>query len=198
MADGAPEQTDLFGAPPAEAPDAPEGFRYTPDLLSPAEAAALVEAFEGLGFRPFQFYGYLGHRETVSYGWRYDYADRVLKRAEPLPGWLEPARAKAEAFAGLAEGALVQALITRYAPGTTIGWHRDRPDFEVVVGISLLSPAVLRFRRKAAGQWERRSLTVLPRSAYVLDGPARREWEHSLRPVEALRYSVTFRSLSRK
>lgn len=186
------QQADLFAA----APDLPAGFRHQPDLLTAEEEAGLLAAFEGLGFKPFQFYGYLGHRETVSFGWRYDYADRILKAAEPLPAWLEPARRKAEAFAGLPPGSLVQALLTRYAAGTTIGWHRDRPDFDVVVGLSLLSPAVLRFRRKLEGRWERRSLTVLPRSAYVLDGPARREWEHSLRPVEALRYSVTFRSLT--
>jgi alkylated DNA repair dioxygenase AlkB len=188
-----PSQQDLF----APAADWPEGFRYTLDLLSPAEEAALLARFEGLGFKPFQFYGYLGHRETVSYGWRYDYADRTLKPAAPMPDWLEPARAKAEAFARLPPGTLVQALITRYAAGTTIGWHRDRPDFEVVVGLSLLAPAVLRFRRRGEdGGWARRSLTVEPRSAYVLDGPARRAWEHSLRPVESLRFSVTFRSLT--
>jgi alkylated DNA repair dioxygenase AlkB len=189
-------QDDLFAEAPADAADWPEGFRYAAALISPAEEEALLAHMADLGFKPFQFYGYLGHREVVSFGWRYDYADRRLKSAEPLPDWLLPLRDRAEAFAGLPPGSLVQALLTRYAPDTTIGWHRDRPDFDLVVGISLASPAVLRFRRKAAGGgWERRALTVLPRSAYVLDGPARREWEHSLRPVEALRYSITFRSL---
>jgi alkylated DNA repair dioxygenase AlkB len=190
-----PPQQDLF----APAPDWPEGFRYAPDILTPAEEAALLAELEPLGFKPFQFYGYLGHRETVSFGWRYDYNDRSLKQAEPLPAWLETARLKAEAFASLPPDSLVQVLINRYAAGTTIGWHRDRPDFDVVVGISLLSPAVLRLRlRREDGAFERRALTVEPRSAYVLDGPSRRRWEHSLRPVEALRYSITFRSLTRK
>jgi alkylated DNA repair dioxygenase AlkB len=185
-------QDDLF----APAPDWPEGFRYAGDMITLEEEAALVAAMGPLGFRPFQFQGYLGHREVVSFGWRYDYADRLLKPAGAMPDWLLPLKTRAEAFAGLPDGALVQALLTRYAPGTTIGWHRDRPDFQVVVGFSLLSPAVLRFRRAApGGGWERKLLTVEPRSAYVLDGPARSQWEHSLRPVEALRYSITFRSL---
>lgn len=195
--DDAALQSDLFGAPSQAAPDWPDGFRYQPALLSAAEEAALIAAMEPLGFKPFQFYGYLGHREVISFGWRYDYGDRTLQTAERIPTWLEPLKARAENFAGLEPGALAQVLINRYAPDTTIGWHRDRPAYEKVVGVSLASPAVLRFRRKALdGSWERKTLSVEPRSAYLLDGLSRSQWEHSLRPVKALRYSITFRSLS--
>ena len=42
---------------------------------------------------------------------------------------------------------------------------------------------------------ERANVVAEPGSAYLLSGPARREWEHSIPALEALRYSVTFRNL---
>ena len=87
------------------------------------------------------------------------------------------------------------ALLIEYAPGAGIGWHRDRPEFGDVIGISLLAPARLRFRRKVGTKWERTALTAEPRSAYLLRGPARTEWEHSIPPMETLRYSITLRTL---
>jgi alkylated DNA repair dioxygenase AlkB len=186
-----PVQTDLFATPP----DWPEGFDYRPEMIGLDEEARLLAWFVTLAFKPFEFQGYLGKREVVSFGWRYDYNERVLRAVDPIPTELEGPRAAAARFAGLPEEDLVQALVTRYRPGTTIGWHRDRPDFEQVIGVSLKAPAVLRFRRRGPTGWERRSLEVAPRSAYRLTGPARHDWEHSLRPVEQERFSVTFRSL---
>ena len=189
-------QPDLFS--PAVKPDMPEGFRYRPDLISAPEEAALLAWFETLPFRPFEFQGYLGHRETVSFGSRYDYGERSLKPAEAMPAQLDALRAAVAAFAGVEPERLTQALVTRYDPGVTIGWHRDRPDYDLVAGVSLLSPAVFRLRRREGAAWLRRSLTVEPRSAYVMHGPARYEWEHSLRPVEQRRFSVTFRTLRQR
>ena len=189
-------QPDLFGSPPREmAADLPEGFRYRAELISAAEEQALLAWFETLDLKPFEFQGYLGHREVTNFGWRYDYSERALRGADALPPQLEGLRHAAGTFAGVEPGALRQALVTRYGPGVTIGWHRDRPDFEVVVGVSLKSRAVFRLRRRDVARWERRSLTVEPRSAEVMQGAARDEWEHSIRPVEAERYSVTFRTL---
>jgi alkylated DNA repair dioxygenase AlkB len=91
---------------------------------------------------------------------------------------------------------LVHALVNEYPPGAPIGWHRDKAAFGQVVGFSLLSPCVLRFRRPNVSGWERRSLNLEPRSAYWLAGEARADWEHSIPPVEALRYSITFRTLA--
>jgi alkylated DNA repair dioxygenase AlkB len=112
-----------------------------------------------------------------------------------MPGFLRPARDRAAALLGCAPAALPHALVTEYQPGATIGWHRDRSVFGDVVGLSLLAPARFRFRRKAGARWERRSLDLAPRSAYRLTGPARSEWEHSIPALDALRYSVTFRTL---
>jgi alkylated DNA repair dioxygenase AlkB len=176
--------------------DGPEGLRYAPDFLSEAEEAALAGRIDGLPFKPFEFHGFLGKRETVSFGWSYRFDGSGLAEAAPIPAWLLPVRDRAAAFAGLAPEALEHALLIRYGVGAGLGWHRDRPVFGDVIGISLLSPAPLRFRRKLGAKWQRFTLPALPRSIYLLSGPARTEWEHSLTPVEALRYSITFRALA--
>jgi len=174
---------------------APEGLVYRPELVSAAEERALIERMSGLPFKPFEFQGFLGKRRTVSFGWSYRFDGSGLAPAEPLPDWLLPLRVRAAAFAGLVPDALEHALLIEYDGGAGLGWHRDRPVFGDVVGISLLAPAPLRFRRRQGAKWERFTLAVEPRSAYLLRGPARSEWEHSIPPMAALRYSVTFRTM---
>ena len=184
-------QLDIFGAAPAF----PEGFRYRAELLSPADERALVEHVRALPFREFVFQGYTGKRRVVSFGWRYDFDTATLCPADPMPDFLLGLREAAAAFAGTAADHLAQALVTEYSAGSAIGWHRDRPVFGDVVGVSLLAPCTFRLRRPAGASWECVSLTAEPRSAYLLRGPVRAEWEHSIPAVAALRYSVTFRSL---
>ncbi len=173
----------------------PEGFRVREDLLSPAEERDLLERIAPLPFKEFEFHGYLGLRRVVSFGWSYRYDERRLQEAPPIPPFLRLLRERAAGFAGLAPEAFTQSLVAEYRPGAPIGWHRDKPEFEDVVGVSLLSACVLRFRRRIASGWERWSQTAEPRSIYLLRGEARNRWEHSIPPVESLRYSVTFRSL---
>lgn len=185
------EQPGLFETPPPVA----EGLRYRDGLLSESEAERLVDAFAGLPFRAFDFHGFKGHRRVVSFGWRYDFSAARLNAAEPLPAFLEPAREAAADFAGVDPAAIEHAMVTEYAPGAGIGWHRDRPEFDKVIGLSFVSPAVLRLRRKDGDGWRRASLPLAPGSAYLLDGPARTDWQHSIAPGDRLRYSVTFRTL---
>ena len=104
----------------------------------------------------------------------------------------------AAAFAALRPADLSEGIVTEYAPGAPIGWHRDAPGFGVVVGISLLAAARFRFRRGKVGAWETVEVRLEPRSIYVLTGPARTEWQHNIPPVDALRYSVTFRTLRKR
>lgn len=186
-------QPDLFARPGSPI----EGFAYREGLITPVEEAELIGAVAALPFAPFDFHGFKGNRRIVSFGGRYDFSAGRLREAEPLPDLLQPLRSHAAAFAGLEPDELRQVLVTEYAPGAGIGWHRDRPEFDKVVGVSLASACVMRFRRGQAGAWERRSLPLAPRSAYLLDGPARSEWMHSIAPGTELRYSVTFRSLRR-
>jgi alkylated DNA repair dioxygenase AlkB len=191
------QQGDLFCVPEqAASPGTPSGFRYWPDVISPEEEAALVAALEPLPFRPYEFRGYLANRRVVGFGARYDDASRKVAAATPIPDWLAPLRGRVAALAGLAPAAFATALINEYAPGAGIGWHRDRPQFGLVAGVSLLTPCVLRLRRRAGATFERTAAPLAPRSAYLLSGSARREWEHSITPTEALRYSITFRTLA--
>jgi alkylated DNA repair protein (DNA oxidative demethylase) len=172
----------------------PPGLDAREDFVTESEEAALISRFESLPFEPFAFQGWFGKRETVSFGWRYDFNDARLHEAPPLPGFLLPLRERAAAFAGLAPEDLQQSLVTRYGVGAGIGWHRDRPVFEQVVGISLGSACELRFRRREGARFRRFSLEARPRSAYLLTGEIRHQWEHGIAPVASLRYSVTFRS----
>ena len=184
-------QPDLFGA----APDLPEGFRYRPALIDEAEERGLAEKLGRLPFKAFEFHGFLGRRRIVSFGWRYVFDGSGLEPAEPIPDFLLPPREQAAAFAGIDPAALEHVLLTEYEPGAAIGWHRDRSVFGDVVGISLLAPARLRFRRKQGPKWQRAAIELEPCSAYLLTGAARTDWEHSIPAVESLRYSITFRTL---
>ncbi len=180
---------------PVEPPAMPAGFRCAPDFIGVAEEARVVDAFADLPFKEFEFQGFLGKRRVASFGTRYDFNGGGLQKAEPMPPYLLPLRERAAGFAGLAPERLAHALITEYRPGTAIGWHRDRPNYDDVIGISLLSPCTFRMRRKRGTGWERAALRLPRRSVYLLRGPSREEWQHSIPAVEELRYSVTFRSL---
>ena len=180
--------------------DAPliAGLKYQEHFISEAEEQALIERLSALDLAPFRFHGWLGNRRTQSFGWRYDFDDASFTPGEPIPDWLLGARTKAAAFAGLPPADFVQALVARYDPGAGIGWHRDRDVFEHVVGISLGTPATLRFRERTPAGFKRASIEVLPRSAYLLSRDACWEWEHRITPGDQLRFSITFRSLSDK
>lgn len=151
-----------------------------------------------LPFKAFEFQGYAGKRRVVSYGWKYDFNERRLEAREDIPEFLASLRDKAARFADVQPGDLQQALVTEYDVGAPIGWHKDKAVFGDVVGISLLSAAPFRLRRAVGDTWERVTITAEPRSVYLLRGPSRTEWEHSIPPVEQLRYSVTFRNFARQ
>ncbi len=185
------DQLSLLGPDPA----LPEGLEYRAGFLAPEEERELAERFAELPFKEFEFHGFLGKRRTVSFGLHYAFDGSGLREAEPIPDFLAPARQKAAELARTAPEELQHALVIEYSPGAGIGWHKDRPVFGDVIGISLLAPARMRFRRKSGPKWERSNLTAEPRSAYLLTGPARTEWEHSIPAMEELRYSITFRTL---
>lgn len=185
------QQADLFDAP------GPSGLRMEMAFLREAEESAAISAIDSAGLEPFRFQRWTGHRRTTSYGWRYDFENGGFAPAEPFPAWLAPLRDRAEAFAGLAPGSLAQALLIHYPMGAGIGWHRDRPVFEEVVGISLGAPAVLRLRRRTGPRaFDRAEQFLAPRSIYLLSGEARHVWEHGIAPMAEPRWSITFRALS--
>jgi len=181
---------DLFENPPL----LPEGFLYRSEVLSRDLETSLLDSFRALPFKEFQFHGYVGKRRVVSYGWQYDFSEARLKKTEDVPDFLLPVREIAARFASVEPQDLHHVLVTEYSPGSAIGWHRDKAVFGDVIGLSLLSSCYFRLRRKIGPRWERASVVAEPRSGYLMRGPSRTEWEHSIPPVETLRYSITLRS----
>jgi len=179
----------------------PDGFRYEPGFLSVDEETALAAAIGQIEFSTFEMRGVAARRRVAFFGRAYDRTSAV----QPIPDFLLPLRRRAAAWSGIDDAAFVMALVNEYPPGAPIGWHRDAPQYDVIAGISLISPCRMMFRpyvspgaRATAG---RRSAThaidLDPRSAYLLAGAARSGYEHHIPPVAAFRYSVTFRSAHR-
>jgi alkylated DNA repair dioxygenase AlkB len=187
----------LFDLPLAPKTPWPEGFRYQAELIDAAEERDLVASFQDLPFKAYEHLGYFGNRRIAGFGWRQDEGGRMVETGEPIPDLLLPLLDKVTAFTGLARDSFRHALVTEYSPGAGIGWHRDRPPAVAIAGVSLLSPCHFRLRRKTGDRWDRASIIAAPRSAYLMAGPARSDWQHSIPALEALRYSVTFRTVRR-
>ncbi len=181
---------DLFDAPLLP------GLVTRASLITADEERMLIERIDAADLVPFRFQGWTGKRLTTSFGWSYDFEVGRPKDAPPMPDWLLPIRDQAAAFAELPAEELIQALLIRYDPGAGIGWHRDRPIYGHVLGISLGERATMRFRRRRADEFDRVSLPLEPRGGYHMSGSARYEWEHSIAPMERPRWSITFRSLA--
>lgn len=186
---------DLFAPPPL-----PAGLDYREDFLARDEEARLLAAFATLPFREATFQQYTARRRVVRFGRDYAAGAGQWLDGEPLPEWLAAVRTRVARAGDLDESAFVHALVTEYRPGTPIGWHSDAPHFDIVVGISLAGAARMRFRpyaikdtraRRAAGI----ELELAPRSAYVMQGEIRWQWQHHIPPTRQLRYSITFRTL---
>ena len=183
-------QLAFFTGPSAE----PEGLRYAADFVSPEAEQELIRHIAALPLQPFQFGQYEGKRRVASFGFSYDYTLR-LRDAEPVPDWLTPTIEEVEAFGG--RGTRIrQVLCTEYDVGVGIGWHRDKPHFDRIFGLSLGSACKFRFRRSAGAKWQRFTLDAEPRSLYMMSGASRQVWEHSIPAVEAPRYSITFRTMA--
>jgi DNA oxidative demethylase len=175
--------------------DGPEGLVYEHELVPPAMERELLDVFEDLRFDPIVIRGQAARRTARHYGLDYDYESRTPIPGEPVPDWLVPVRAVAAQFAGFEPDELVEILVQRYPPGSTIGWHRDAPAFGTVIGVSLGGMSRLRFQRGKGDARETWEVTLEPRSGYVLAGKARTSWQHSIPPTKELRYSITFRTL---
>lgn len=186
-------QGDLFAAP---APPVP-GFTLWDDAVTAGEEAELAGEVDAAPLAPFRFGQWEGRRLTASYGSGYDFTRGRVTPAPDMPEWLATLRERIARLAGLPAEDLRQALLIRYDPGAGIGWHRDRPQYGTVLGLSLTAPAVLRLRRRNGKGFERRSVLLPPRSLYRLEGEVRREWEHSIAPMDVTRRSITFRTLER-
>ena len=177
--------------------DGPLGFRYRREFLNADEEARLLDFLRGIELRPFEFHGFTGNRRVASYGLRYDFVKLRVEQAAPLPELLQAFVPRVAEFADVLPSDIVQAGVNEYPPGAGIGWHKDKPQFGYVIGISVGGFAKMRFRHRTVEKWERYTTILEPRSIYLLSGPSRSEWEHSIPAVDRLRYSVTFRTTLR-
>jgi alkylated DNA repair dioxygenase AlkB len=185
-------QSDLF----QQDSTLPHGFRYEADLVSEAAQSALIDEIKNLPLQAFDFHGFKANRRVISFGWRYDFSSQRLQEIEPIPEWLLPLRAAVAQFAGDAAEDYAHVLVSEYAPGAGIGWHKDKATFDRIVGVSLRAACGLRLRKMIGeGKWLRAEQQLQPGSMYLLTGEARSTWEHSIAPVQELRYSLTFRTL---
>jgi alkylated DNA repair dioxygenase AlkB len=176
------------------AADLPEGFLYQSNFLTEDEHANLASSFPTLPFEAYDYHGFIAKRRVARYGMGYDFGTQSTTPADPLPEFLLVIRNRAAAVAGFAPEGLAQGMVTEYPPGAPIGWHRDAPQFGTVIGISLLTPARMRFKPyKKEGKLV--SVMLEPRSIYVMSGPSRWQFQHSIPPLDHLRYSITFRTL---
>jgi DNA oxidative demethylase len=176
----------------------PQGFRYFADVLTTTEEEELIGQIERLPLTPAVFRGHTAKRRVAHFGVRYSYDARGVSPDAAVPSFLTDVLLRVASLAGENAEVFSEALVTEYQVGATIGWHRDANAFgPAVLGVSLGSACRLRFRRERPGErtMQRASMRLDPRSAYVLTGPARAEWQHSIPAVESLRYSVTFRSV---
>ena len=182
-------------------PDLPPGFLHRDEFITTVEEAGLAENIERVEFATFEMRGVVARRRVAFFGASYDRADSP---SPPIPDFLFPLRDRLATWAGVEPDDFAMALINEYRPGTPIGWHRDAPQYDIVAGVSLLSPCVMRLRpyvppSQATAQKTRRKTTheieLLPRSAYVIQGEARSAYEHSIPEVSQLRYSITLRTL---
>jgi alkylated DNA repair dioxygenase AlkB len=173
----------------------PEGLRYQPEFVDETTEAELIAHLKELPLQPFQFGAYEGKRRVASFGFRYDYTVKRLQEADPIPAWLASMIKSVEMFGNVPAGCVRQVLCTEYDVGVGIGWHRDKPHFDQIFGLSLGASCKFRFRRPAGDKWQRFTLTAEPRSLYMMSGESRQIWEHSIPAVDQRRYSITFRTM---
>ena len=181
--------------------DVPAGFHYRDDFIAPDEEASLIGEIDTIDFSTFEMHGVAARRRVAFFGASYDAGGAAVA---PMPEFLLPLRDTLARWASVEPDAFAMALINQYPAGAPIGWHRDAPQYDIVAGLSLLSSCRMRFRPYVspgdqAASGRRRvathEITLERRSAYLMTGEARSGFEHHIPAVNALRYSVTFRTL---
>ena len=179
--------------------DLPDGLIYAAEFVSRDEEGQLVAAIGNLKFAEIKMHGVVAKRRATHFGRSYEYESARVSAAPPIPEFLLPLRVRIADFTKSSPPEFAEVLVTEYSAGAGIGWHRDAPAFDFIVGISLLSECTMKFRSwpPSRDHQPQKSVSLLlePRSLYVLRGPVRTSWQHHIPPTKRLRYSITFRTL---
>lgn len=179
----------------------PEGFSYKRNFVSEPEEQELIKEIQELSLVAFKYYQFTGKRRTASFGWQYEFGRHEVTRAAEIPAFLLPLRERAGKLFEIDADSLAQASIVEYPVGAPIGWHRDIPQFGIIIGVSLGAACRMRLREyrrrgpKASRRGDGVSIELQPRSIYLMSGPSRQLWQHSIPPVKELRYSIVMRTL---
>lgn len=184
----------LFPVEPAY----PNGFRYLPEFISREEEQRLLAHIQTVTLHTFQFQGYAARRRVASFGWDWSFDKKVLTKGADIPDDYEWLLERVGRQLSLSKGEFAELLVTEYPVGSVINWHRDAPPFALIAGISLNADCIFKLRPHAKDAQTRKATLSFPvkrRSLYVMEGEAREAWQHSIAAVDAVRYSVTLRTL---
>ena len=179
-------------------PQLPEGFRYIPGVLTEQEEEELYAEILKTEVHAFNFQDYTAKRKVASFGHDWSFEKKQLSKGKDIPESFVPLIEKVSGFLSITPNAFAELLVTEYPVGSVINWHRDAPPFDLIAGISLRSDCTFRLRPQDKSKQNRKSIISFPvkrRSLYVMEGPARTEWQHSISPVKEVRYSITLRTL---
>jgi alkylated DNA repair dioxygenase AlkB len=188
----------MFGELFADQSSVPDGFKYVPGFITTAEERQLVEHVKAIPLHTFVFQGFQAKRRVASFGYDYSFDKRQLSKGKEIPEFFSPLINKVADHLSITPQEFAEVLVTEYPPGSVINWHRDAPPFGMIAGISLAADCIFRLRphdKSRQGKGKVISLPTKARSMYLLSGPSRSEWEHSILPVKNTRYSITLRTL---
>jgi alkylated DNA repair dioxygenase AlkB len=179
-------------------PVLPEGFSYQPDFISIEEEQLLIDNIKNIELHTFIFQGFEAKRKVASFGFDYSFDKRSLTKGEPIPAAFLPLVQKVAPKLNVNDTDIAELLVIEYPVGAVMNWHRDAPPFDKIAGISLLSDCIFKFRPHDKAKQRRGSIISIPvrrRSLYIMQGPSRSEWQHSVAPNKNIRYSITLRTL---
>jgi alkylated DNA repair dioxygenase AlkB len=149
-----------------------EGLRYEPSYIDHATHDSLVAAADR---EPWLFS--VDHRVQV-YGYRYHHPTRSVFPIGELPTWAADLAQRLHTD-GLFPSVPDQLVVNDYRPGAGLFTHVDQAAFgDTVASVSLGSTCVMQFSRPGSGRLE--EIFLEPRSALVLSGAARWEWQHGI------------------
>jgi alkylated DNA repair dioxygenase AlkB len=182
-------------------PILPAGFSYHENFLTIEEEQRLCKEILKMNLHTFLFQGFEAKRKVASFGYDWSFEKRILSKGKDIPSVFDSLINKVAAYLQIDRNQFAELLVTEYPIGSVINWHRDAPPFDIIAGISLASDCIFKLRPHDKSKQGRGSVISLPvrrRSLYIMQGPARSEWQHSITPVREIRYSITLRTLSHK
>lgn len=177
-------------------PDWPSGFDYFPDFISREEEEMFLAFARKLPWENYEMHGVVALRKIFRYGVNYSFEGKDAI-ARDIPKEFDFIIERGAKALNVDPSEIVQVLFTHYPVGAPIGWHRDAPMFESLLGISLASSCTMKLKAYDP-RIPMQKIDLAPRSAYIMTGESRWKWEHHIPAVKEERYSLTMRTLKKE